>query len=144
MQNEEELVNRQNSAIRVRGDYREFVDRYSLRPLKEKDFLSRNYKRLFLFPFVCILLAVLIMSGSKYPNAPHEDREDFLNVISDVQNTANLIFTIGVVSLSFLLFIAPFLDLDFHIAMKISLLALGVLLLAHFLTGGFKFQVLFG
>jgi hypothetical protein len=114
------------------------------RPIKRRDFLSRNYKGLFLIPFILILVAVVIMAGSKYPNPPDEDRDEFNNIIGDVQNTANLAFTMGVLSLSFLFLIAPFLNLDLHIAMRVAMLLVGVVLITHFLTEGFRFQVLFG
>jgi len=112
--------------------------------MRKRDFLSRNYKGLFLIPFILILVAVVIMAGSKYPNPPDEDRDEFNNIIGDVQNTANLVFTMGILSLAFLFLIAPFLDLEFHIALRIAMLLVGVVLITHFLTEGFRFQVLFG
>ncbi|MDD1713405.1 MAG: hypothetical protein LUQ69_09605 [Methanoregulaceae archaeon] len=126
------------------------------RPMHTRDFFSRHYKQLFLIPFICILLAILIMGISKYPNPPdsddYEDPDDdyrkdlqrFNNIIEDVQNTADILFTIGILALSFLFFIAPFLDLNFNIALKIAMLVIGVVLVTHFLNGGFNLQVIFG
>jgi hypothetical protein len=125
-------------------DYGEGRLQHPLRPMRKRDFLSRNYKGLFLIPFILILVAVVIMAGSKYPNPPDEDRDEFNNIIGDVQNTANLVFTMGILSLAFLFLIAPFLDLEFHIALRIAMLLVGVVLITHFLTEGFRFQVLFG
>ena len=122
---------------------------------RDRDFLSSHYKSLFTASFILILIAIIIMASSKYPNAPNEDDYDdfdeykkasrtFNNIVGDVQNTADMIFTIGIVLLCFLLFMAPFIDLDLSPVMRIVMIAVGLIMITHFLNDGFNLQVVFG
>ena len=122
---------------------------------RNRDFLSSHYKSLFTASFILILIAIIVMAGSKYPNAPDEDEygdfddykkayRTFNNIVGDVQNTANMIFTIGIVLLCFLLFMAPFIDLDLSPVIKVAMIAAGLIMITHFLNDGFNLQVVFG
>ncbi|MFW3145210.1 MAG: hypothetical protein ACMUIE_00175 [Thermoplasmatota archaeon] len=122
---------------------------------QDRDFLTRNYKRLFFFPFILILVAVIVMGASNYPSPPssndywdHDEYMDALerynNIINIFQNTADILFTMGVLMLSFLFFMAPFVKQNFHPTVKIAMMAIGVIIITHFLTDGFKLQVIFG
>jgi len=121
------------------------------------DFLTKHYPKLFIIPFMIILLALVTMTASSYPDPPDEDDysddarddwqkdvENFNDVVGDIQNTANMMFSIGVLTLSFLLFMGPFVDRDFSTATKIVMLILGVAIIALFLTEGFKLNAVFG
>lgn len=121
-----------------------------------QDPLTKHYTKMFILPFLFILIAIVTMTASTYPDAPDEedyndDRdkwqnavEDFNDQVEDVQNTANLLFSIGVLMLSFLLFMGPFVDRGFTTATKIVMMILGVAIIALFLTEGFKLNAVFG
>ena len=122
----------------------------------KRDLLSKHYTKMFILPFLFILIALITMTASTYPDPPDEadyndDREkwqsaveDFNDQVADVQSTADMLFSIGVLILSFLLFMGPFVDREFSTATKIVMLILGVAIIALFLTEGFKLNAVFG
>lgn len=118
-------------------------------------FLTRNYRKLFLVPFILILTAIVVMGASNYPNPPNsndyddydnyqDDLELYNNIINAIQNTADLLFTLGILILSFLFLMVPFAEPKFPLVLKITMMAIGVLIITHFLTDGLKMQVVFG
>jgi magnesium-transporting ATPase (P-type) len=121
-----------------------------------QDPLTKHYTKMFTLPFLFILIAIVTMTASTYPDAPDEEDynddhekwqkavEDFNDQVEDVQSTANLLFSIGVLMLSFLLFMGPFVDRGFTTATKIVMMVLGVAIIALFLTEGFKLNAVFG
>ncbi len=119
------------------------------------DFLNRNYKGLFLIPFILILTGVLIMAIAEYPNPPdpedyddsdeyRDDLDNFNNIIGDIHTTGELFFTFAIIVLSFLFFMAPFTDRKLNPVLKIAMLALGVIIIRHFLSGGFNLSFSLG
>jgi len=121
----------------------------------QKDFFSRNYKYFIMVPFTLILLGVLIMAISEYPNPPDPDSygdsdnyrdalDNYNNIVGDIRTTGELFFTLAIISLSFLFLTVPFLENKLSPVIKIAMMAIGVILMTHFLSGGFNLSLSLG
>ena len=131
------------------------IPSFSPKEPKKEPFITRTYRKLFIVPFILILTAIIVMAISNYPNPPssndYDEHDNYLdalelynNIINAIQNTANLLFTMGILILSFLFLMAPFTEQKFHLVLKIAMLVIGVVIITHFLTDGLKLQVIFG
>lgn len=125
----------------------------------ETDLLVLHYRKLFIVPFLLLLIAVIMMSASQYPNPPeiedYEDEEDptdawradldeFHDTVEDVQTTADLLFTVGILVLAFLFFMGGFIDTRVSGPARVAMMILAVVIIALFLSDGFKLQAMFG
>ena len=117
---------------------------------------SKRYRKLFIIPFVLLVISVLIISISNYLDPPDEDdyddnyekwqkdMKDFNDTVDDFQNTADMVFTLGILVLSFLFFMGAFVDKQLPISVKITMMILGVVIISIFLADGIKLQALIG
>ena len=117
---------------------------------------SKRYRKMFIIPFILLIVSVLIISISNYLDPPDlddydEDREkwqkdmkDFEDTVDDFQNTADMVFTLGILVLSFLFFMGAFVDKQLPISVKITMMILGVVIISIFLADGIKLQALIG
>jgi len=125
----------------------------------ETDLLVLHYRKLFILPFLLLLVAVIMMSATQYPDPPeiedYEDEEDptdawrtdmdeFNDTVEDVNTTADLLFTIGILILAFLFFMGGFIDRRVSSPARVAMMILAVVIIALFLSDGFKLQALFG
>lgn len=103
-----------------------------------------RYRKLFRIPFIFILIAIILMSISYYPNEPEDGDEGFDVFVNGVRTTANMVFTVGILILAFIFFKGAFTDPEMHIAMKLTLIGVGGFILITFLSDGFIFRSFIG
>jgi len=117
---------------------------------------GKRYRKMFIVPFILLIISVLITGASNYPDPPYEDdyednydkwqreKRDFDDIIGDIQNTADMFFTVGILVLSFLFFMGAFVDKELPVSIKIVMMVLGVAIISLFLADGIKLQAIFG
>ena len=116
---------------------------------------AKRYRKMFVIPFILFLVSVLLISVVNYLIAPDRDDYDdyeewqkaskhFNNGVNAVQNTANMFFTFGILCLSFLFFMGALIDRELPVSIKITMMILGVAIIAMFLADGIKLHALIG
>lgn len=127
------------------------------KPSPNTDPWIKRYRKMFIIPFILLVISVLIMSIANYLDPPDEDdyddddhekwqkdMKDFNDTVDDFQNTADMVFTIGILVLAFLFFMGAFADKQLPISVKITMMILGVAIISIFLADGIKLQALIG